>query len=776
MPSHPEVLAEPSLSGCAADSTAPAALVTEETARRFSALFSGREDAFGVSVLTGKIRADGKHEADSRLEHRSLTEEDLRKHLAGVRSVGILPALRDSGEGFFYCRFGVIDIDEYVGFDVADLARRAAGICDRLVVHGSKSGGAHIYYRANDDVPVGRMREQMRAIADALDLPTDVEIFPKAIDDIIVPTAPTEYPGGWINLPYFGDARPAIDANGRELSLAEFLDYAEACKATVGEVPTPRSAPGSAPKPRQRKERRRYQNGAQAGNREQYLVSELHRQLSAHPEWNTGQLREYAEFLRNTIFESRPTNDDWNGWNVPRLCAKAVAKEAAKHADGRPEGTGEISWYDGLERAKGGEPMPLLVNAMTAIEHAEEWRGTLEYNEFTGEVVFERDSREASASKGEALEEHHVARICAWLQREGIRVNVVTAGQAVYAVTMDRSKRVNPAREYFEKLNWDGKPRAERLFVDYFGAEDHDYTRAVSACFLISVVARVMTPGAKVDTMPVLEGDQGGRKSQGVEKLVPREEWFADHLPSLADKDAVLQLRGKLIIEIGELKSLLGARKEVVKAFLSRRVDTVRLPYGRKTVNLPRQTVFIGTTNKKDYLEDETGARRFWPVKIGKIDVEAIERDRDQIWAEAVALYRAGRKWWLGAEMESVAAEVQESRRAIDAWEPMIAEWVENPTARPVPNQGDDGDAEVKLLSKPRCVLTNEILEHCIRKYPSQIQVSDNMRVATILRGIGYENGKRTLIGGVRYRFYEPIEKPRGEQLKLPREVSREEL
>ncbi len=768
MPSLPEVLAEPRSSGGAADTTTPPGLLTDDTVRRFRALFAGRNDAFGVSILTEKIRADGKREANSRLEHRSLTDQDICKHLAGERAVGILPARRDPGEVIFYCSFGAIDIDEYDGFDVVALARRAADISENLVVHRSKSGGAHIYYRVNDAVPVETMRAQMRSIADALKLAKTVEIFPKPID------ANDPYPGGWINLPYFGAARSAISPGGGDLSLEEFLEYAEARKATVvyRPVPEPRAVGDAAPKTRRPKERRRYQNGAQAGNREQFLVSELGRYAGAHPDLNAGQLYSYAEFLRDRRLDPRPTNDEWKAWRVPKLCARLVAKESAKH-DGDNTAR-EISWYDGLERAKGGEPLPLLVNAMTAIEHADEWRDTLQYNEFTGEVVFKQDSREAGALAGEPLEEHHVGRICAWLQREGIRVKVTETGQAIYAVTMAPSKRANPAREYFEGLEWDGTPRAGRLFVEYFGAQDHAYPRAVSECFLISAVARVMSPGAKVDTMPVLESVQGDRKSQGVEKLVPFEEWFADHLPSLADKDAVLQLRGKLVVEIGELKSLIGAKPEIVKAFLSRRIDTVRLPYGRKTVNLPRQTVFIGTTNKKDYLEDETGGRRFWPVKIGRVDVEAIERDRDQIWAEAVALYRAGKKWWFGPEMEAIASEVQESRRATDAWEPLIAEWIENPAARAF--RDDEGDRSQELLSKPRCVLTNEILDHCLRKSPAQMQKADSMRVAAVLRGLGFETGKRVSIGGVRYRFYEPIEKPAGEQLKLPREASREEL
>jgi len=762
VPSSPEVLAEPSpyiqSPGCAVASTAPASPISKPTIQRFRALFEGRDDAFGVSSVFGDVRADGKREANSRLEHRPLTEEDLRKHLAGERGVGILPARRDAGEVDFCCHFGVIDVDQYVGFDIGALARRAADRDRRLVVHRSKSGGAHIYYRASAKATAASMHEMLRQYADALNLPADVEIFPKPIDD----NNPGGYPGGWINLPYFGATRPAIDAEGRQLSLEEFLDYAEVRVFDFVEEP---EAPDKPPTTRHPKERRRYQNGAQAGNREQFLVSELARQLGAHPDWSAERLREYAEFLRNTLFEPRPSDDEWKGWRVPKLCARLVAKESAKRGD-RPAGTGEISWYNALERTKGGEPLALLVNAMRAIEYAEEWRDALEYNEFIGEVVFREDSPEASASKGETLEEHHVTRICAWLQSQGIRVNVSTTGQAIYAVAMGPSKRVNPARAYFSGLEWDKTPRAERLFIDYFGAEDHAYTRAVSECFLISAVARVMRPGAKVDTMPVLESVQGDRKSQGVEKLVPREEWFADHLPSLADKDAVLQLRGKLIVEIGELKSLVGAKPEVVKAFLSRRIDTVRLPYGRKTVNIPRQTVFIGTTNKKDYLDDETGGRRFWPVKIGKVDVEAIERDRDQIWAEAVVFFRAGRKWWFDPEMEAIAAEVQESRRSADAWETAIAAWIENPTAREV----NDEHGELlspELLSRPRRVLTHEILAHCIGKPRSTWQTRDEMRVGAVLRGLGYERGKRTLIGGVRHRFYEPIEKVKGEQLDL---------
>ena len=146
-------------------------------------------------------------------------------------------------------------------------------------------------------------------------------------------------------------------------------------------------------------------------------------------------------------------------------------------------------------------------------------------------------------------------------------------------------------------------------------------------------------------------------------------QWFSDELADLGTKDAAQDLRGKWIVELGELSALNRGAVERVKAFMSRRVDHYRPSYGTRSQDFPRQCVFIGSTNADAYLGDETGGRRFWPVKVGAIDLDALKRDRDQLWAEAVAAYRADEKWWLDKETEKAAAVEQGDRRIVDPWE-----------------------------------------------------------------------------------------------------------
>lgn len=205
----------------------------------------------------------------------------------------------------------------------------------------------------------------------------------------------------------------------------------------------------------------------------------------------------------------------------------------------------------------------------------------------------------------------------------------------------------------------------------YCGVEASDYTSEVGLRWCISAVARGFKPGCKADHMLVLEGAQGRRKSSALAALAGAD-WFSDALPQMGTKDASSYLRGKWIIEVGELEAM---RREVdaIKAFITRQVETYRPAYAREEVTEPRRCVFAGTTNKDDWQRDETGGRRFWPVKVGAIDVQAIERDRDQLWAEAVALFRQGERWWLeGVVAEQAQAEAAE-RGPDDPWSADIA-------------------------------------------------------------------------------------------------------
>ena len=238
----------------------------------------------------------------------------------------------------------------------------------------------------------------------------------------------------------------------------------------------------------------------------------------------------------------------------------------------------------------------------------------------------------------------------------------------------------NAVKDYLTSLpTWDGVPRLDTLFIDYLGAEDNVYTRAVARKSLAAAVARVMMPGVKYDTMPILAGPQGIGKSTLLRMLGGR--WFSDSLSTFEGKEACEMLQGVWINEVGELNGLNRAETNAVKQFLSKVEDIFREPYGRRTGVYPRRCVFFGTTNESEFLKDKTGNRRFWPVDCGvNAPTKSVFRDLpeavSQIWAEALMAWQLGERLYLTGEALDLAEAVQEAHSEQSSKEGVIREFV----------------------------------------------------------------------------------------------------
>jgi predicted P-loop ATPase len=261
-----------------------------------------------------------------------------------------------------------------------------------------------------------------------------------------------------------------------------------------------------------------------------------------------------------------------------------------------------------------------------------------------------------------------------WLQHHRIYVSVEIAGLAVQTVAKESC--FHPVRKSLDSLKWDGTKRIDGWLSLYLGVAPSPYVNAVGARWLISAVARIYEPVVKADCALILEGEQGLMKSTALKALA--EPWFTDEIADLGSKDAAMQTRGVWLIEIAELDSMSRAEVSRIKSFISRSTDRFRPPYGKRLIESPRQCVFAGSVNHSTYLRDETGGRRFWPVTCTRILISELRRDRDQLWAEAVARFKQGEKWWLDTpELTFAAEQEQADRYEGDAWDEPIARCVE---------------------------------------------------------------------------------------------------
>ncbi len=322
-----------------------------------------------------------------------------------------------------------------------------------------------------------------------------------------------------------------------------------------------------------------------------------------------------------------------------------------------------VGWKTLLDRSEQGVARPNLRNAMIALRNAPEWTGVLAYDELSCRIVKLRPTP-YSPTIGQWTDTDDI-KTAEWLQENSLNIGVAATQSACQGIASET--RVHPVRDYLNSLQWDGESRIQSWLTDYFGVERTNYSLAVGPKWLISAVARVMNPGCQVDSCLILEGPQGIRKSSGL-RILTGDEWFTDQLSDLGHKDSSQDLAGKWIVELSDLAPMSRVETNVLKSFISRRVDHYRQSFGHRSQDFPRQCVFSATTNQTGYLTDETGGRRWWPVKCGAMNTAAISRDRDQLWAEAYACFRDSQAWWIEDQaVAELTREEQHDRMVQDA-------------------------------------------------------------------------------------------------------------
>lgn len=380
----------------------------------------------------------------------------------------------------------------------------------------------------------------------------------------------------------------------------------------------------------------------------------------------------------------------------------------------------DYNWKDRLQTfGKPPRPRGNLHNAIQALRYSPDWRGVLTLNEFTHKVHKSKPTP-WHGPLGEWTD-GDTRRAAAWFQANDIDVGVSVAADAVQTSAEDDT--YNPVVEYLTNLEWDGIARVDSWLRDYLGVQWSDYSCAVGRAWLISACARAIQPGCKADHCLILEGPQGRGKSSALRALAGSE-YFTDYISSdLSSKEAIMLCTGHWIVEFSELEGISTVRSkiETAKAFLSRAYDNYRPPYARHTITVPRTCIFAATTNHETYMPDESGNRRFWPVRCDRIDLNGIERDRDQIWAEAYKLYIEGQPYWLDKEMEAQARKEQHTRYDEDPWQEPIDKWLKDRTNTSV----------------------YEILTKLFAKAPSELAKRDQMRVARCLMSAGWRQFRK---------------------------------
>ena len=320
------------------------------------------------------------------------------------------------------------------------------------------------------------------------------------------------------------------------------------------------------------------------------------------------------------------------------------------------------SWLKKIEYNRLGAAMPTPRNVRLIMTHDAGLAGALQFDEFTDRVRLLHHLPWRRVDDSHALwTDADDACLRNYLHTQyGIKGKDVVS-DVLTQITMENT--IHPVRDYLKSLSWDCIDRVDTVLIDYLGAEDNDYVREVTRKMLVAAVARIFEPGCKFDNMLVLVGPQGIGKSTLLRQL--SKGWFNDSVKDMRGKSAYEAIQGTWFVEFGELAAQKRSEVEEVKGFLSAQSDSFRAAYGRRVTTYQRQCVFFGTTNEYTFLQDDTGNRRFWPVTVEGKDRRLTEYEIDQIWAEAVEMYKAKES----LELPKHLIEQAQAKQVLHTWQ-----------------------------------------------------------------------------------------------------------
>lgn len=403
-------------------------------------------------------------------------------------------------------------------------------------------------------------------------------------------------------------------------------------------------------------------------------------------------------------------------------------------------------WAPLVLRNSEGVAKPILYNAIVVLENdpvfreQQSGRSVLRYDKFRGRArAWGPLPWEKNGQFPRDWTDQDDRECNSWLQDQGLFLGHIITGFAVQTV-MERNG-YHPVMDYLNDLLHDGIPRIDEWLSIYCGVENNEYSRAVGMRWLVSACARISEPGCKVDTALILEGPQGRKKSMVLD--VMGGPYYTSDIAVIGSTASQEQIIGKWIVELDELDAVSRATDvAAVKAFISRRVDDFRLPYGHRSRAHPRQCVFAGTTNRDSWNRDDTGGRRYWPVRVGEeIDIDGLQRDRDQIWAEARDRFMMGQPWWLDEQnLVELARIEQDARYEVDPWEDQVIATVKTMTIWP-----DRGVGYTDILRELGIPIERQTR-------------SEGVRLGIIMRRLGWRRDYLDLdrTGTRTWRFFRP--------------------